>query len=211
VTLAQTLVAAGESNAYLRLGWEFDGSWTTWKATTPSAEAAYAAYFRQIVTAMRSVPGEKFRFVWNPDASAFTQRHYRVTLAYPGNSYVSVIGLDVYDQSWSAPFTAANAWKKTTLPALTAAERFAAKRGKAISMDEWGTAIRPDGHGLGDDPLYVRNMIGWMRKPANHVTFEAYFNFDGRGTNSVITGGQFPKSLNAFRAAFKRTNVRTAA
>ena len=27
VTLAQTLVAAGESNAYLRLGWEFDGGW----------------------------------------------------------------------------------------------------------------------------------------------------------------------------------------
>ena len=25
VTLAQTLVAAGESDAYLRLGWEFDG------------------------------------------------------------------------------------------------------------------------------------------------------------------------------------------
>ncbi len=30
VTLAQTLVNAGESNAYLRLGWEFDGSWEPW-------------------------------------------------------------------------------------------------------------------------------------------------------------------------------------
>jgi hypothetical protein len=50
VTLAQTLVAAGESNAYLRLGWEFDGSWYAWNATTPSAEASYATYFQQIVT-----------------------------------------------------------------------------------------------------------------------------------------------------------------
>ena len=33
-TLAQTLVAAGQANAYLRLGWEFDGSWTAWYAGT---------------------------------------------------------------------------------------------------------------------------------------------------------------------------------
>jgi hypothetical protein len=207
VTLAQTLVAAGESNAYLRLGWEFDGDWTAWKATSPASETNFAAYFRQIVRAMRSVPGEKFRFVWNPDADAFTQGGYNVALAYPGNPYVSVIGLDVYDQSWVTPLTAANAWNETTLPSLTSAEQFATVRGKPLAMNEWGTAIRHDGHGLGDDPLYVTNMIGWMRDPANHVTIEAYFNYDGRGTNSVITGGDFPESLHAFRAAFKRTNA----
>ena len=43
VTLAQTLVAGGQSNAYLRLGWEFDGSWMPWDATTASAEANFAA------------------------------------------------------------------------------------------------------------------------------------------------------------------------
>ena len=72
-TLAQTLVAGGQSNAYLRLGWEFDGSWMSWAATSSSAESNFALYFEQIVTAMRSVPGEQFRFVWNPDAGAFTQ------------------------------------------------------------------------------------------------------------------------------------------
>ena len=77
VTLAQTLVAGGEANAYLRLGWEFDGSWMAWDATTPSAEASFAAYFQQIVTAMRSVPGEQFRFVWNPDAGPSPSRATR--------------------------------------------------------------------------------------------------------------------------------------
>ena len=42
MTLARTLVAAGESDAYLRLGFEFDGGWTAWKATTPAAEANFA-------------------------------------------------------------------------------------------------------------------------------------------------------------------------
>ena len=41
VTLAQTLVAGGQANAYLRLGWEFDGSWMPWAATTPNAEAEF--------------------------------------------------------------------------------------------------------------------------------------------------------------------------
>jgi hypothetical protein len=209
VTLAQTLVAAGESNAYLRLGWEFDGGWTAWNATTPTSETNYAAYFRQIVKAMRSVPGERFQFVWNPDAEAFTTQSYNVARAYPGNSYVNVIGLDAYDQAWVTPLTPANAWNESTLPALVAAERFATRHDKPLAMDEWGTAIRSDGHGLGDDPLYVSDMIAWMRNPANHVLYEAYFDYDGRGTNSVITDGRFPHSLAAFRSAFNRTDVRT--
>jgi hypothetical protein len=207
VTLAQTLVAAGESNAYLRLGFEFDGGWTVWNATTRASEAHFAAYFRQIVKAMRSVPGEGFRFVWNPDAEAFSSRSYNVALAYPGNSYVNVIGLDAYDQAWVTPLTPANAWNESTLPALTAARKFAADHRKPLAMNEWGVAIRSDGHGLGDDPLFVGNMIAWMRNPANDVLFEAYFNYYGRGANSVITGGRFPKSLAAFREGFKRTHV----
>ena len=63
----------------------------------------------------------------------------------------------------------------------------------------------------GDDPLYVGDMIAWMRNPANHVLYEAYFDYDGRGTNSAITDGRFPNSLAAFRTGFKRTDVRTAA
>ncbi len=112
VTLAQTLVNGGQANAYLRLGWEFDGSWMAWAATTPNAEAEFALYFQQIVTAMRSVAGEHFRFEWNPDAGAFTQSGYSVAAAYPGNAYVDVIGLDAYDQSWATPQTSANAWTR---------------------------------------------------------------------------------------------------
>ena len=74
VTLAQTLVAAGEGNTYLRLGWEFDGNWyPSWDADTPTAEAQFAAYFDQIVTAMRTVAGENFQFVWNPDVGRLHQ------------------------------------------------------------------------------------------------------------------------------------------
>ena len=200
VTLAQTLVAGGQSNAYLRLGWEFDGSWMPWAATTPSAEASFASYFQQIVTAMRSVPGSSFRFVWNPDAGAFTQSGYSVAAAYPGNAYVDVIGLDAYDQSWATPQTPANAWTSTTLPTLTAAQQFASAHGKPLAFPEWGVAIRSDGHGLGDDPYFINQMVAWMENPANDVAYETYFDDNSGGVNSLITGGSFPNSLAAFTA-----------
>jgi hypothetical protein len=208
VTLARTLVAAGEANADLRLGWEFDGNWYAWDALTPAAESNYARYFQQIVTTMRSVPGEAFKFVWNPDASAFVGQsvvsNYNVDLAYPGSAYVDYVGLDVYDQSWVAPLTPANAWTDTTLPALSAAQSFAASQGEPIAVSEWGVTIRPDGHGLGDDPLYVNNMIAWMTNPTNGVACESYFDYNtlpsGGDTNAELTGGDFPNSLAAFIA-----------
>ena len=209
VTLAQTLVAAGESNAYLRLGWEFDGGWYTWSATTPAAEASYAAYFDQIVTAMRSVSGEHFSFVWNPDAGAFSQSGYNVALAYPGSAYVNVIGLDAYDQTWATPQTPVNTWNETVLPGLTAATTFAQAQVEPLAITEWGVATRSDGHGLGDDPLFVSNFITWMNNPVNNVAFESYFNFDISGQVDAITDGTFPNSLAAFISGLGSTPTTT--
>jgi hypothetical protein len=197
-TLAQTLVAGGEANAYLRLGWEFDGDWYLWGATTASAEASYAAYFQQIVTAMRSVPGEAFRFVWNPDSGAFAQAGYNVELAWPGSSYVDVIGLDTYDQSWVTPLTPTNVWAETTSPGLNAAAAFAAAQGKPLAVDEWGVENGSDGHGLGDDPLFVNNFVAWMK--SHNLAYESYFSNASGGGTTAITSGAFPTSLFAFIA-----------
>jgi hypothetical protein len=190
----------------LRLGWEFDGNWYAWDASTPAQEANYAAYFDQIVTTMRGVSGAAFRFVWNPDASAFVpdqavDSNYNVSLAWPGSAYVDVIGLDAYDQSWASPQTPSNAWSQSTEPALAAAASFASAKGVPLALCEWGVAIRSDGHGLGDDPLYVNNMVAWMHSA--HIAFESYFDYNtlpsGGDTNAQITGGDFPNALAAFK------------
>jgi hypothetical protein len=205
VSLARALVAAGEGNSYLRLGWEFDGNWFSWQALTPAAESSYANYFRQIVTAMRSVAGEDFQFVWNPDASAFTNSGYSVAAAYPGNAYVNVIGIDLYDMSWVSPLTPTNVWSAMTLPALTAADNFAKAQGKPMAVCEWGVLFR-DGHGLGDDPLYVNNMIAWMDVSGHDVAYESYFDGNtqsgGADQDQNVTDGLFPDSSAALRAGF---------
>jgi hypothetical protein len=213
-TLADTLIAAGEGNAYLRLGWEFDGNWYAWDALTPTAEKNYAAYFDNIVTTMRAArvtgdPAPNFSFVWNPDGAAFIGgssggASYNVELAYPGAAYVTDVALDIYDESWNTPFTPANAWATTTLPALQAAQTFAKTEAKPMAIAEWGVTLTTEGSGLGDDPLYMNDMIVWMKNPANNVVYESYFDNDtipdGGDTNAQLTGGDFPKSLAGFMA-----------
>ncbi|MDP9441791.1 MAG: hypothetical protein M3P34_06380, partial [Actinomycetota bacterium] len=63
-TLGGRLTAAGLGDTILRLGWEHHGNWFRWRSRPDPA--AWAAYFRRIVSVMRQVPGQQFNFVWNP-------------------------------------------------------------------------------------------------------------------------------------------------
>jgi hypothetical protein len=211
VALGENLVAAGEADAYLRLGWDFDSGANNWSATNPTDEANFAAYFRQIVESMRSIPGEEFKFVWNPDAAAFGgEPGYDVQLAYPGSAYVDDIGVDAYDQTWVTPQNPDSEWYRTTLPELTAAATFAQNEDEPLAIPEWGVAIRDDGHGLGDDPFYVNRMIGWMQNPGNNVAYESYYDVNTTSQQDEITDGNFPASLAAFTSDLAATQPPTS-
>jgi hypothetical protein len=85
-------------------------------------------------------------------------------------------------------------------PTRMSTHAFAAGQGEPLAFPEWGVAIRGDGHGLGDDPLYVNNMAAFIQTPANDVAYESYFNFDVPGQVDAITDGNFPQALDAFGA-----------
>jgi hypothetical protein len=201
VTLARNLVDDGEGNAYLRLGWEFNGSWFKWSVRNAAGAAAFAQYFRNIVGAMRSVPGQSFKFVWNPNGGDSHGQPYSADVAYPGNSYVDYIGTDLYDESWVQPWTPENAWagQLSATWGLDWLASFAAAHGKPIVFPEWGVAIRRDGHGLGDDPYFVNAFASWI---ATHdVAWTNIFSYDSAQLDD-ITDGNFPNALAAFRANF---------
>ena len=200
VTLAQNLVSQGLPNTILRLGWEFNGNWYNWSVANSTDAANFAAYFRQIVTAMRSVAGQQFQFVWNPGGGAASA--YTPDQAYPGDAYVDYIGLDTYDACWCTPQTPQNAWSNQLTQAwgLNWLAGFAAEHGKAISFPEWSDDFRDDGHGLGDDPYFINQFAAWIT--ANNVGFTNIFVFDGPGQQNDITDGSFPYALAALRSAF---------
>ena len=204
-TLAAALVADGQGNSIIRIGWEFNGGWFPWAANGQAA--AFIGYWQQIVTAMRSVPGANFSFEWNPtrgDLGVGDLANY-----YPGDAYVNYVGLDVYDVEWgSYPGMPAEFQNMETQPyGLDWLASFSAAHNKPMVFPEWGLGwgtCSSDGQPVsgsaqvcgGDDATFINLMSQWI---ATHNVFEAtYWDY---GSSSVDQGSN-PNTAAALRADF---------
>ncbi|HEV2713579.1 MAG TPA: glycosyl hydrolase [Gaiellaceae bacterium] len=196
--LARRLVDAGQANAVIRLGWEFNGWWYPW--TAKDDPVAFAEYWRQIVTAMRSVPGGSFKFDWSTNVGPASVEPDK---AYPGDAYVDYVGITVFDQDWYPGWQDPRLrWQNlVNLPfGLLWHRDFALQHGKPVVFDEWGLSIRDDGHGGGDDPYYVSKMFTWLN--ATRAAWALYFEFDKEDGRHALTNGQFPLAAKRFRELF---------
>lgn len=207
VAAAQHLVAAGEGDAVIRPGWELNGGWFLWSAKNDPA--AYAAYFRQVVTAMRSVAGQSFRFDWNVNNGS---AGWDATRAWPGDGYVDYVGVDAYDLMWGDSTATPQArWSFLVNPGGTYPQglqfwdSFAGSHGKQVAFDEWGLVNRDapmaNGGGGGDDPYYIQQMYDWVQH--HNVAYEAYFDHDASdGTHRIDGATQFPQAAATYRQLF---------
>ena len=196
--LAARLVADGFGDAVLRLGWEFNGDWYPWAAA--KCPDCFVAYWRRVVTAMRAVPGARFRFDWNANLGSSPLAPERV---YPGDAFVDIIGLDVYNQSWDPDSVDARSRWQELLKGDHGLEwhrRFAAAHGKPMSYPEWGTGTRPDGHGGGDDPYFIERMAEWIA--ANDVAYHIYWDYPAKDYDAELSRGRLPRAGAAFRRLF---------
>jgi len=208
--LADNLAQFALNSIYLRIGWEMDGTWFTWGAPQGSGkEASFAGCFRRVVDAMRKAqPANQWKFVWNPGLDGWKSPAF-FDATWPGDSYVDVVGVDIYDQSWvpnTYPYPSTcddacrlarwqTAWSAQA-PRLAALRNFAAAHGKPMAFPEWAVIIRPDGHGGGDNPHFIRKMHEFIMDPANNVLFHAYFDVSSGNRLdhrlSDATGGDRP-------------------
>ncbi|MGX4692138.1 glycoside hydrolase family 26 protein [Streptomyces sp. JNUCC 63] len=145
--LAERLVRLKAPDTVLVLGWEMNG--TTYTHRCGPDPEAWKKYWRRIVTTMRSVPGQKFRFDFTPsrglDDVPWTQ-------CYPGDDTVDIIGMDSYDQPAGLSFEK----QVKESYGLQAHVDFAKAHGKPISYPEWGLFRN------GDNPEWMRGMLAWM-------------------------------------------------
>ncbi|WP_030746940.1 glycoside hydrolase family 26 protein [Streptomyces griseus] len=145
--LGEGLVAHGLEDAVLVLGWEMNG--TTYGHRCGPDPAAWKAYWRQAVGALRGVAGQRFRFDFTPsrgrDAVPWPD-------CYPGDDVVDIIGMDAYDQPEGLSFEAQVAEEY----GLAHHVAFAEAHGKPVSYPEWGLFRN------GDNPAYVRGMLDWF-------------------------------------------------
>jgi hypothetical protein len=176
--LGTALVSAGLSHATLRIGWEFNGNWYLWAAAKDPA--SWVTYWRRIVTALRAVPGQHFIIDWCPNRGGPSMN---AALAYPGDQYVDVIGMDFYDP----PAVVGDDLARWTLVAHKAQGldwlvAFAKLHGKPFAIDEWGLSSQ----NAGDDPGFVQQVGVWfaVNKPLWQIVFTipnsggSDFNFD---------------------------------
>lgn len=211
-TLAQNLVAAGLGGVAIRLGWEFNGTWYRWSVTTAAQAAQFAQAWRQIVTAMRAVPGAHFTFVWCPDGQA---TGLDPSLSYPGDAYVTDVGLDVYDWNEGGSTTPAQRWNALVNDGYGLAWQasFAAEHDKPIAFPEWGLVdeVTAPQAGGDDDPAFIQNMFTWFG--THNTASEDYFNSDSYTSATfygVDTGsGMFPKASAMYQTLYSGGTAKT--
>lgn len=206
--LAQRLVAGGQGDVWLRLGWEFNGDWYGWRAS--GSPGTFAAYYRRIVDVMRTVSGAHFRYVWNPSLGAAA---FPAERAWPGNSYVDAIGLDVYDACWAqgtypvpsgaspaqADVRRQQAWSGYLHEdhGLNFWAGYAAEHGVPLALPEWGL-VSAGLHGGGDSPTFIDSIHAWA--VSHHVVFESYFDSAGDlGDHRLAT---YPKARAEYQRLF---------
>lgn len=169
--LGELLVRDGLSNTIINLSREMNGVWYAWseRRAPPSEPNAFILAWRQVVTTMRSVPGEHFKFLWTlyPDQATVAE-------SWPGSAYVDYVGTDIFDwyggPGGTYPHTASGAldytlhWQQTataTPGGLDWIAEFSRLMDKPIIIPEWGL----DFHSFGgqDDIYFLKKMTAWLK------------------------------------------------
>jgi beta-mannanase len=190
--LGTSLVAAGLQNTVIRLGAEMNGVWEAdYMGSTSTEQVLWAKCFANEVTGLRQAAGEHFLMDWDPNAC-----NLPYSTLYPGNAFVDIVGLDIYNVSCQTPKTPVSYSQLVNEGGgLASFEAFAAANDKPMSLPEWGLKKEPSG----DDPSYIDG-IGAMFDRRDFA-FEAYFNVDVK-IRPYLALGNAPKSLAAFKKWF---------
>ncbi|MFG3657420.1 glycoside hydrolase family 26 protein [Streptomyces sp. NPDC047706] len=147
--LAERLVELKVPDTVIVLGWEMNG--ITYTHRCGPDPQAWKQYWNNIVTTMRAVPGQKFRFDFTPTRGRDAIPWPR---CYPGDDTVDIVGMDAYDQPAGLSFD-----EQVKEPyGLQEHVEFAKAHRKEISYPEWGLFRN------GDNPEYMRRMLAWMDK-----------------------------------------------
>ncbi len=207
--LAKNLVSAGMGNSTLRLGWEFNSPGFPWYAAGQASN--FVAYWQHIVTTMRAVRGANFTFEWNPargGQGAADRQMGNFANYYPGDSYVDIVGLDVYDSAYfSYPGATMQFQNVQALPwGLNWIAAFGVTHHKPVSLPELGMGGGPSAPGSGpitgsgqlsggDDPVFISDALAWAK--ANSVASFVYWDYG----SSSIENGRNPLTAAALRQA----------
>ncbi|MHB8293553.1 MAG: glycoside hydrolase family 26 protein [Acidimicrobiales bacterium] len=225
VALARFLVAHDRASSVLRLGWGFNGKWTSWSVRGPSQARSYILYWRRIVTAMRSVPGSHFSFEWSPFSGALG---IDPAVAWPGREYVSVISINASYTTRGSSIPSAARWDEILNGpyGLSWLAAFGHAHSRPIAVDTWGLSTTPPAgplpgptasSGPSSGPTgptagsaaavqavqagggyFVAHLASWMA--AHGVVYAILWDYG----QAAVTAATFPDAAHQMRESFGR-------
>jgi hypothetical protein len=180
----QNLVDTGLGSSIVRVGWELNGDWyeTHYVGETAEQREQWKEYFRRIVMAME-VEGSRFEIDFN--IAEGPQDSVSLEDLYPGDDYVDIIGVDVYD-SYISPIDPTARWqaKDEKVNSVSAVVAFAADHDKPVSFPEWAMVAEGDTQGGGDSPGFIDQVADVV--VSTPVRYQAYFNSPEGGVGMTL-------------------------
>ncbi len=195
----QWCVTAGVIN--ICPGWEMNGNWYPWGVygyDTVANQQGFVAVYQHIVTLARAV-SQSFKFWWNPD---FLGGNGMTTMApggpyYPGDAYVDVIGLDIYNTYNAGTVFPGDAQMLSLLttgptPNWNQCLAYCQAHNKALCVPEWGMSA--GGVNGGDDPNFVSNVFA-LAVTAVNLGVKVYLMPWNNVNANPFNSGSYPNSL----------------
>lgn len=189
-------VAAKYPTAYIRPGWEMNLNDWYFKATPENADQWKQAFIHVVNSLRKASPD--FQIIFNPNLGDGQTGTKDASLFYPGDEYVDLIGVDVYD--W---------WPGYTSEANIARHRdrdygwnwwleFAKQRNKRFCLPEWGIATANPNSG-GDNPIYINFVYSWLKANQEWIAMECYFHESADYLRSDLFTGYNPRATAEYK------------
>jgi chitodextrinase len=182
------LVQKGRANSIVRLGWEGNGDFMYWSATSADlSNGNWKTCWNKVAKAIKSTnPQVVMDWTVNAHGSDTIDNHQAYdpyasnSPVYPGDDVVDVVGIDSYDMY---------------PPSQTA---FAKAHGKKFSVGEWGT-VTCGGNPGGDNTTYVQKMFDTFKANQSILAYEAYFDYTDEVCSGYYPTNQAPKASALYK------------
>lgn len=187
-----------KGDVLVRIFHEFNGDWYPWCiARNDKDSELYIRAFRRVVDIFRGNGADNVRFVWCPNSMSSPQQGWNNFMnAYPGDAYVDIVGLDVFNGAgqqgvpvWkSFRYEIADSYfiltqqlphKPLMLCETSSRERMVGETGHLLQKSDW-----------------MREQADALRRDCAKVRLSVWFNeYDGFKLDSS------PEAEDAFRRA----------